>query len=106
MSRLFSPSAPSVGLEAWGLGPSGSECGMWSLEGSSSGERTGLEGKQAALAGGRGGRRGPGALSVPLPVKLEAVDLPSFDSGSPGSSSFSASRWVCGRPWSPGRGGG
>lgn len=27
MSRLFSPSAPSVGLEAWGLGPSGQACG-------------------------------------------------------------------------------
>lgn len=31
MSRLFSPSAPSVGLEAWGLGPSGSACRTWSL---------------------------------------------------------------------------
>lgn len=49
---------------------------------------------------------GRGAPSAPPGGKLEGVDLPSFDSGFPGSSSFSTSWWACGGPWSPGSGGG
>ena len=104
MSRLFSPSAPSVGLEARGLGPPGPErgtrkgCHMEFGRGCPR-ERRGSEEKRAALAGGRGRGRVPGAPPVTLQDQLGEVVLPSFVSGSPRSSSFRATRWVaCGRP--------
>lgn len=57
MSQLFSPSAPSVGLEARGLGPSGQECGglgraKWSLEGGTLGRGGCWRRGRAAVAGG------------------------------------------------------
>ena len=81
MSRLFSPSVPLAGLEAWGLGPPGAERGAWKGSHMQFGrrcpwERRGLEEKQGGL--GRWQRRGRGAGSTPpapLQGKLAGVVL-------------------------------
>lgn len=80
MSRLFSPSAPSGGLEAWG--PGVVRTGVWDLQGQRGVWKGVLLGEEGA--GGEAGRlwqvaeegeRGPGSPSARLPGKWESVDL-------------------------------
>lgn len=87
MSQLFLPSAPWLGQRPGVWGPQesvGPGRAKWSLEGGALRGEEGVGGRsRMAVAGGRGGEGWPGAPSAPGRGRLEGVDLPSFDSGSP-----------------------